>query len=832
MFAMASFLLMSVAAVNAQDAAWTLAECRAAQTQEAVAFCRRYAHGWFAQADPATGLLPRRLKEDLYWNAKDCAADNYPFLVLTAHLLDDYHLKQNVMHILDQEIRLTSRVGALPDTFDFATGRFLSDEPNMADIIFGAAEYIKDGLLPVAEWMGPSPWFDRMLAIARDIWKHADIQTPAGPLPADNLEVAGDLLESMSRLYWMTGDASYKEWSFRLADYYLLHYDFFAAKEFRLRDHGCEILGGLSEAYVIAAKEDSTRRDAWRPKLYAMLDLILEKGINLDGMMTSSFNIQTGEAKWDMLNDSWGYVYDAFMTVAMVDNEPRYREAVRHAIGNVHKYLGANWERGSADGYADSVEGALNLLARIPAASAFEWVDNSMRYIFSKQRPDGILEAWYGDGNSARTAWMYVLQKTQGVTAAPWRDDVKLGAALADGAAHVWISSEWAWNGHLRFDIPRHRLLHHMPMDYPRINQFPEWFTVDPARTYLVSRDGAPPETISGEALRRYPLQLAAGQTVRIVVVPEQKEDRSEMTTVDEKPLRTMRYTRRTAEAAAAWQRDVRAQLAALLKIDTLVAEKANIPLDPQMEKSEARDGYSWRELSIASTPRQRIRIVATVPGNAVPGKTPAVVCIHGHGGSRYTVYDPETIYKGFATALAQRGFITVAADVEQHAVREEGRTLMGERLWDLMRCVDYAQSLPECDPERIGCGGLSLGGEMAMWLGAMDTRIKATVSCGFLTFMDQMETNHCMCWKYDGLRECVDFPDIYALIAPRALQCQNGRKEPLSHFPPFMAEQALRQIKPVYEDLGYPENAVLAVHDGGHEIELQALMGFLAAKL
>jgi len=574
------------------------------------------------------------------------------------------------------------------------------------------------------------------------------------------------------------------------------------------------------------------RRDAWCPKLHAILDLILEKGVNKDGMMASVFDIKSGDAKWDMFNDSWGYVYDAFLTVAMVDGESRYREAVQHALENVHKYLGADWERGSADGYADSIEGALNLLARIPVPSAFDWVDNSIRYIFNKQRPDGVLEAWYGDGNSARTTWMYVLQKTQGISAAPWRDDVKLGTVRANGGVRVYVSSEWTWRGHLRFDIPRHRLTNHMPIDYPRINQFPEWFTVDPAKSYLVSRDGGAAETVSGETLRDYPLALSAGQAMRIDVQPEQREDRAEMTTVNAESLRTMRYSHRSAEAANAWQTDVRAQLATQLRIDTLIADKANIPLDPKEEKSGPRDGYTWRELSIASTPKQRISIVVTVPNGAVAHGTPAVVCIHGHGGSRYAVYDPETIYKGFATTLARRGFVTVAADVEQHAVREEGRTLMGERLWDLMRCVDYVQTLPECDPERIGCGGLSLGGEMAMWLGAMDARIKATVSCGFMTFMDQMECNHCMCWKFDGLRERVDFPDIYALIAPRALECQNGRKEPLTQFPPFMAEQALREVQPAYEDLGHPENVVLTIHDGGHEVEPQALIGFFTGKL
>ena len=147
--------------------------------------------------------------------------------------------------------------------------------------------------------------------------------------------------------------------------------------------------------------------------------------------------------------------------------------------------------------------------------------------------------------------------------------------------------------------------------------------------------------------------------------------------------------------------------------------------------------------------PRRLVRLTLGRPVSA----RPAVVCIHGHGGNRRIVYDPNSLYRGFAAALAERGFVTISADVGQHTVYEENRTLMGERLWDLMRCVDYLESLPEVDKSRIGCGGLSLGGEMAMWLGGMDTRIAATASCGFLTKMDQMEQNHCLCWKFDGLR-------------------------------------------------------------------------------
>ena len=120
----------------------------------------------------------------------------------------------------------------------------------------------------------------------------------------------------------------------------------------------------------------------------------------------------------------------------------------------------------------------------------------------------------------------------------------------------------------------------------------------------------------------------------------------------------------------------------------------------------------------------------------------------------------------------------------------------------------------------------------MAMWLGATDERIRATLSSGFLTRMDQMEHNHCMCWKFDGLRELVDFPDIYSLIAPRALLCQNGLQEPPSQFPPSIAQEVITEIRAAYSDFDKANNVALLVHDGGHEIELSSLLKFFKKHL
>jgi hypothetical protein len=286
-----------------------------------------------------------------------------------------------------------------------------------------------------------------------------------------------------------------------------------------------------------------------------------------------------------------------------------------------------------------------------------------------------------------------------------------------------------------------------------------------------------------------------------------------------------------------AWQKSLRAKFEKLLKIDDLVASGTKIPFEPQQLGVWDMGDYDAKKMTIRSTPGRTITIFITFPKSGRKPH-PAVVCIGGHGSSLYSTYangkpfadgaaKDSPIYKGFADALARRGYVTITTVVSQHNIYEPGRTLMGERLWDLMRCVSYLCALPEVDKSRIGCGGLSLGGEMTMWLAAMDTRIAAADSSGFLTVMDQMEKGHCMCWKFDGLRELVDYADIYALTAPRPLLCENGRKEPPGSFTPALAEKAMSEIRPIYAAFGKTDNVALDVHDGAHEIDLPALLAF-----
>ena len=804
------------------------------RTRELVTFCLNYADGWLKQADPETGLLPRRLNEDHFWNAKDCAADNFPYLLLTARVTGQTHLERAAMAIFEAEKRLTPRVGSLPDTYDFAKHGFQSETPVLQDILFGASEYAKDGLMPISEWLGPGPWTDRMQEMVRDIWAQAKVDTGKVVLPSENVEILGNLMQVMSRLYWMTRDPSYKEWGYRIADHYLLHHELLGMDRIALRDHGCEVLGGLSEVYLIASREDADKRTAYRAPLHRVIDLILEKGRNEDGMMPNGFDVKTGEQGWELTNDSWGYVYDAIYTVGVIDDEAAYRAAAETAVTHVYKYLGADWERGSADGYADSIESALNLLNRMPCARSFSWVEQSVPFILGKQRADGILEGWYGDGNSARTLMMYTMYLTQGVTAAPWRKDLRLGA-VPDGAGGLVISvgAEWGWDGALRWDRPRHSDYFHMPMDYPRINQFPEWYSVEETGVYTLTVGNGPEQRVTGAQLRHYALSLAPGTDVIVRVRPA--EAAMAHTREDACPgdWRTMRFHGSDASSVKAWQASLRKRLLEVLRMDDQMTSRDGSPPAAAVEQERDEGSHIRRALTLETVAGAKVPCILTLPKDAVGQRHAAVVCIPGHATENEKLFGGDERYKSYASELAGRGFVTLTVNVGQHDVRDgQRRTLMGERLFDLVRAVDYLQGLDAVDGARIGCAGLSLGGEMSMWLAAVDERVCATVSAGFLTYMNQMERDHCLCWKERGLRELADFPDIYGLIAPRRISLQIGEKEPRNQFNPVLARRAFQEIQRIYGAAGAGDRAQLVIHGGAHEIDLPDLLLFLAGAL
>lgn len=501
-----------------------LAKLNGEAARESFQRCDKYLDGWLELSDPDSGLFPRST-EELFWNAKDSAADNYPFMILTAFFTDKDLFQGRMLDVLETETRLTSRINSLPDTYDFTLKGFQSSEPDLGSIIFGSSEYVKDGLLPVTELLGPSPWADRMLSILDDMWKNAFVTTPRGKIVSNNVEINGEMLQVLSRVYWMTGDPKYLEWAVRLGDYYLLG-DNHPTSDFarlRLRDHGCEIISGLCELYAAVHFAMPEKKREYQAPLHQMLDRVLEVGRNEHGLFYNAIDPGDGSILKKGIADTWGYTLNGFYTVYLIDRKKSYRRATLKALSSINgNYRNYDWERGNPDGFADSIESALNLYNREPVESAASWIDSEIKVMWSKQQADGLIEGRYLDGNFARTSIMYALWKTQGARPLPWREDLVLGAVPDDQGLRLYLRADKEWTGKVIFDEPRHRTIMHLPLDWPRINQFPEWFTVNDSSRYSVTRypDADPVYCYSGEQLREgLPVNLTAGEEQRLVII-------------------------------------------------------------------------------------------------------------------------------------------------------------------------------------------------------------------------------------------------------------------------------------------------------------------------
>lgn len=446
--------------------------------------------------EPDTGLY----HPDGNFNYQDAWADCYPFLVWAAWLTDT--------DALNGPIR-----GALRAEIEHCPPGFFTDTANT----FGGSEYVKDGLIAIVEVTGKDEWFDRMKAVQDEIWAKPTVETEYGNIPSTNIEINGEQVQALTRMYTMTGEARYLEYAERLADYYLLAGDFAPT---RLRDHGCEIIGGLGLLLAVDSVHHPEKAQQYLPHIKKMLDTVLEQGTNEDGIMYDQLGRPDGR-----LSDGWGYNYVAYLCYDMVVGRPVYREQMERTLRNLAKpaYQNRPWEGSSIDGFADSVEGGLYILNRLPVPEGLAWTDrevsNNIVYRYDKNKLWGTMKL---QSNGVRTAIIHALMHTRGTIARPWQQGLKLGAIDKGDGLELVLKSDQPYAGKLVFDIPRHREFIGFEQDWPRMNTVPEWFTVEPDETHpytIENADTGEAEVRTGKALHDgLPVRLEAGQSLRLIV--------------------------------------------------------------------------------------------------------------------------------------------------------------------------------------------------------------------------------------------------------------------------------------------------------------------------
>jgi dipeptidyl aminopeptidase/acylaminoacyl peptidase len=109
------------------------------------------------------------------------------------------------------------------------------------------------------------------------------------------------------------------------------------------------------------------------------------------------------------------------------------------------------------------------------------------------------------------------------------------------------------------------------------------------------------------------------------------------------------------------------------------------------------------------------------------------VLWLHGYGGNK--TITPEAL-----TVLGQFDFALLSLDAEYHGDRKqpgkdvysvdliENRYALAQTIIDHRRALDFLETLPEIDPQRIGLLGASMGGILGALLAGVDERVKVAI--------------------------------------------------------------------------------------------------------
>ena len=257
-------------------------------------------------------------------------------------------------------------------------------------------------------------------------------------------------------------------------------------------------------------------------------------------------------------------------------------------------------------------------------------------------------------------------------------------------------------------------------------------------------------------------------------------------------------------EDVEAWRKEVRPAFESILRNGL-----PQRPAHGAQEVGEERlGGRRAAVLEMAGVGGRTLRALLLLPDSPPPWR--AALAIEGHTGSTEYPYTHE---------LAAAGYIVLAPQVNYHEEPGGGWSLQQQRVEEARIALDYLDSREDVVPGYLAVG-LSLGGDLALLVGAVDERVAAVVASGALPVLrhepgDRPERHWqrrggiCQCGWVPGLAAAFNGRDLAMLVAPRPLVLETGLMDRGAPADKAMAvAKAIRQVG---------GNVVHALRPGAH---------------
>jgi dienelactone hydrolase len=249
------------------------------------------------------------------------------------------------------------------------------------------------------------------------------------------------------------------------------------------------------------------------------------------------------------------------------------------------------------------------------------------------------------------------------------------------------------------------------------------------------------------------------------------------------------------------------------------------------------RDKFTVEKVHFQSRPRLYVTGDLYVPKD-LDKPAPAILYLCGHGAVKKDgkSYGNKVHYQHHGAWFAEHGYVCLIIDSLQlgeieglhHGTYREGMwwwnalgyTPAGVEAWNCIRALDYLETRPEVDPQRIGATGRSGGGAYTWWVAALDDRIKAAAPVAGITdlrnqVIDGVVDGHCDCMFFSNDRHW-DYANVAALVAPRALLIANSDSDGI--FPLDGVLRIYNKTRPIYNLYDAAGELGLQISPGPHQ--------------
>ena len=309
----------------------------------------------------------------------------------------------------------------------------------------------------------------------------------------------------------------------------------------------------------------------------------------------------------------------------------------------------------------------------------------------------------------------------------------------------------------------------------------------------------------------------------------------------------------KAAQGAEAWN-EARKEFQTELSDEVIGAfQEAEVPLKPRSRKIMENEKFTGYDVMLDVFPDVFAWGVLLLPNDLKPGeKRPVVVCQHGLEGVPMDVITTDEknpsfpYYKGFATQLAERGFIVFAPHNpyrggDKFRVLQRKANPLGKSLFSIIvaqhnRILDWLSEQPFVDVTRIGFYGLSYGGKTAMRVPALIDRYALSICSGdFNEWIWKNATvdfpaSYMFTGEYEmpefNLGNTFNYAEMAALIAPRPFMVERGHNDGVSIDEQVSYEYA--KVRRMYDVLGIGDRTEIEFFNGPHQIHGVGTFEFL----